>query len=65
MGKILELSRREADVPTDVVDLGAEHNATGYAVSELANGTNGYAKISKINGLTPTKEEPVKKDSCC
>ncbi len=68
VGKILELSSREVNSPVDVVDLGLE-TSTGYE-PEQTNGANGYAKVSKINGLTqlPRSEgdEPkCPKNSCC
>ncbi len=71
VGKILELSSKESEPPTDVVDLGNE-KAGGYEVSELTNGKpNAYAKVSKINGLAqfPSSEDDHSKTpktgSCC
>lgn len=69
VGKILELSSREIEPPVDVVDLGHDVE-TGYE-PDIANGTNGYAKVAKLNGLTqlPSNNEDLpakgKKSSCC
>ena len=70
IGRILELSSKEVEAPTDVVDLCAKQNGGGYEISELVGGseTNGYAKVTKINGLPPVSvnSEPQKyKFKCC
>ena len=60
--RILELSSKEVEEPTDVVDLGGED---GYEISELVGGSNGYAKTSKLNGLSAVEPSLESKPRCC
>lgn len=70
--KILELSNKEVDTPSDVVDLGqhsAEHKAPNSKTSELVTVPiqNNYTKTAKLNGLPGHIPESSKSDhsSCC
>ena len=69
--KILELSNKEVDTPSDVVDLGqhsAEHKAPNSKTSELVTvATQNYTKTAKLNGLPGHIPESSKSDhsSCC
>ena len=70
--KILELSNKEVDTPSDVVDLGqhsAEHRAPKSETSELVTvpTRNDYTKTAKLNGLPGHIPESSKSDhsSCC
>ena len=74
MSKILELSSKEIDSPSDVVDLGqgsAEHTSPNYEVSELVGGNypqNGYTKTAKLGGLPgqiPDESSDRNKFTCC
>ena len=70
--KILELSNKEVDTPSDVVDLGqgsAEHKVPKHETSEfvtVATGNN-YTKTAKLNGLPGHIPESSKsgQSSCC
>ena len=70
--KILELSNKEVDTPSDVVDLGqgsAEHKAPKCETSELVTvaARNDYTKSAKLNGLPGHIPESSKSShsSCC
>ena len=70
--KILELSNKEVDTPSDVVDLGqgsAEHKAPKHEASELVTVAtrNNYTKTAKLNGLPGHIPESSKsgQSSCC
>ena len=73
VSRILELSSKEIDSPSDVVDLGhgaAEHTSPKYEVSELVGGNyphNGYTKTAKLSGLPGQIPESSDRNkfACC
>lgn len=73
VSRILQLSSKEIDSPSDVVDLGhgaAEHTSPKYEVSELVGGNyphNGYTKTAKLSGLPGQIPESSDRNkfACC
>lgn len=63
--KILELNCKEVEEPrdADMPDFGGRGG--GCEISELVDGSNGYASTFKLNGLSSAKPSLQSKSRCC